>query len=43
MNEVPLYLADQEPQPQGPYRGTLLIRKRFLLGPYDRTVPRALW
>ena len=25
------------------YRGTLLIRKRLPLGPYSRTMPRALW
>ena len=25
------------------YRGTSLIRKRTLLGPYSRTTPRALW
>ena len=25
------------------YRGTSLIRKCFPLGPYSRTVPRALW
>ena len=25
------------------YRGTLLIRKRNPLGPFSRTMPRALW
>jgi len=25
------------------YRGTSLIRKRLLLGPYSRHMPRALW
>ena len=25
------------------YRGTSLIRKRLLLGPYSRHTPRALW
>ena len=25
------------------YRGTSLIRNSLLLGPYSRTVPRALW
>ena len=26
-----------------PYRGTSLIRSNPLLGPYRRTIPRALW
>ena len=26
-----------------PYRGTSLIRNRRPLGPYSRTMPRALW
>ena len=26
-----------------PYRGTTLIRNRTPLGPYSRTMPRALW
>ena len=25
------------------YRGTSLIRKRLLLGPYHRPMPRAIW
>ena len=48
MSEVPLY------QKMGravrllrasslDYRGTSLIRNRLPLGPYSRTVPRALW
>ena len=27
----------------GAYRGTSLMRKRTPLGPYSRTMPRALW
>jgi hypothetical protein len=27
----------------GPYRDTLLIRNSAPLGPYSRTMPRALW
>ena len=30
-------------QSQSPYRGTSLIRSRLPLGPYSRTMPRALW
>ena len=46
MSEVPLY-SDLVP-PEGeadplPYRGTSLIRNYPLLGPYSRTIPRALW
>ena len=26
-----------------PYRGTSLIKERLLLGPYSRTMPKALW
>ena len=46
-----MYIADlQEDGVRGililrnlPYRGTSLIRKTLLLGPYSRTVPRVLW
>ena len=47
MSEVPLYSvsggvtnADVTPIE---YRGTSLIRNRYPLGPYSRTMPRALW
>ena len=45
MSEVPLYYQRDgiplEPSP-GAYRGTSLTRKRNLLGPYHRPVPRVL-
>ena len=31
------------PQDERAYRGTSLIRNCLLLGPYSRTMPRALW
>jgi len=42
--EVPLYAPGMVlgAQDRG-YRGTSLTRKRFLLGPYSRPTPRALW
>ena len=53
MSEVPLYPSTEKtadlPAPcvaQGElerYRGTSLIRNNPLLGPYIRTMPRALW
>jgi len=35
-------LASNKEEEEG-YRGTSLIRKRIPLGPYSRTMPRALW
>ena len=47
MSEVPLYcvfLRDRRRLSEDPlYRGTSLIRNRGPLGPYSRTIPRALW
>ena len=52
MGEVPLYLGSKNPAPPRiprggtrlwEYRGASLIRKRLLLGPYSRAMPRALW
>ena len=47
--EVPIEVTD-EPRAGGgsfgnpkPYRGTSLIRNSALLGPYSRTMHRALW
>ena len=34
---------DQVANPTRCYRGTLLIRNIAPLGPYSRTMPRALW
>ena len=33
----------EEGEVERDYRGTSLMRKRTPLGPYSRTMPRALW
>jgi len=35
--------AEGKNRSEMPYRGTLLTRNRTPLGPYSRTMPRALW